>query len=84
MFPFSRYSQTTPHQLSHRSSSLVFTDVRESRFMTIAESEKALLRADFEADVKYKQLIMEAESILQSMRNSVQRWVMQSHIEIAF
>ncbi|XP_011292831.1 uncharacterized protein LOC101895907 [Musca domestica] len=67
-----RYSQTTPHQLSHRSSSLVFTDVRESRFMTIAESEKALLRADFEADVKYKQLIMEAESILQSMRNSVQ------------
>ncbi|XP_073812842.1 uncharacterized protein isoform X2 [Musca autumnalis] len=67
-----RYSQTTPHQLSHRSSSLVFTDVRETRFMTIAESEKALLKADFEADVKYKQLIMEAESILQSMRNSVQ------------
>ncbi|XP_061400757.1 uncharacterized protein LOC133336474 [Musca vetustissima] len=67
-----RYSKTTPHQLSHRSSSLVFTDVRETRFMTIAESEKALLRADFEADVKYKQLIMEAESILQSMRNSVQ------------
>ncbi|XP_075165131.1 uncharacterized protein LOC142237637 [Haematobia irritans] len=67
-----RYSQTTPHQLSHRSSSLVFTDVKENRFMTIAESEKALLRADFEADVKYKQLIMEAESILTSMRNSVQ------------
>ncbi|XP_013119167.2 uncharacterized protein LOC106096129 isoform X1 [Stomoxys calcitrans] len=67
-----RYSHTTPHQLSHRSSSLVFTHVRENRFMTIAESEKALLKADFEADVKYKQLIMEAESILASMRNSVQ------------
>ncbi|XP_065369120.1 serine-rich adhesin for platelets [Calliphora vicina] len=67
-----RFSHTTPHRLSHRSSSLVFTGVRENRFMTVAESEKALLKADFEADVKYRQLIMEAESILLSMRNSLQ------------
>lgn len=43
--------------------------------MTVAESEKILLKADFEADIKYRQLIMEAESILLSMRNSVQRYV---------
>lgn len=42
--------------------------------MTVAESEKALLKADFEADVKYRQLILEAESILVSMRNSLQRY----------
>ena len=42
--------------------------------MTVAESEKILLKADFEADIKYRQLIMEAESILLSMRNSVQRY----------
>uniref|UniRef100_A0A1A9X3T4 Uncharacterized protein n=1 Tax=Glossina brevipalpis TaxID=37001 RepID=A0A1A9X3T4_9MUSC len=65
-----RYSRTTPSQLSQRSNSL--TDAREKRFMTVGESEKALLRADFEADVKYRQLIMEAESILISMRNSAQ------------
>lgn len=39
----------------------------------MSDSEKALLRADFEADLKYRQLIMEAESILITMRNSVQR-----------
>ncbi|XP_037887393.1 uncharacterized protein LOC119636216 isoform X2 [Glossina fuscipes] len=65
-----RYSRTTPSQLSQRSNSL--TDAREKRFMTVGESEKALLRADFEADVKYRQLIMEAELILVSMRNSAQ------------
>lgn len=43
--------------------------------MTIAESEKALLKADLEADMKYKQLIMEAESLLESMKNSLQRCV---------
>lgn len=42
--------------------------------MTIAESEKALLKADLEADMKYKQLIMEAESLLESLKNSLQRW----------
>lgn len=41
--------------------------------MTIAESEKALLKADLEADMKYKQLIMEAESLLESLKNSLQR-----------
>lgn len=45
--------------------------------MTIAESEKALLKADLEADMKYKQLIMEAESLLESMKNSLQRCVVQ-------
>ncbi|XP_037805429.1 uncharacterized protein LOC119599636 isoform X2 [Lucilia sericata] len=67
-----KFSHTTPHRLSHRSSSLVFTSVHENRCMTVAESEKAILKADFEADVKYRQLIMEAESILLSMRNSLQ------------
>ncbi|XP_037952082.1 serine-rich adhesin for platelets [Teleopsis dalmanni] len=65
-----RIYKTSP--LSNRSSSLVFTDVRESRFMTIAESEKALLKADLEADVKYRQLILEAESLLVSIKSSVQ------------
>lgn len=45
--------------------------------MTIAESEKALLKADLEADMKYKQLIMEAESLLESLKNSLQRWEQQ-------
>ncbi|XP_012154795.1 uncharacterized protein LOC101458371 [Ceratitis capitata] len=66
-----RIYETSP--LAHRSSSLVFTDVRDTkRFMTIAESERALLKADLEADVKYRQLIQEAESILVSMKNSMQ------------
>jgi len=47
--------------------------------LTIAESEKALMKADLEADMKYKQLIMEAESLLESLKNSLQRWV--NHFE---
>ncbi|XP_017484447.1 PREDICTED: uncharacterized protein LOC108373109 isoform X1 [Rhagoletis zephyria] len=66
-----RIYETSP--LTNRSSSLVFMDVRDTkRFMTIAESERALLKADLEADVKYRQLIQEAESILVSMKNSMQ------------
>jgi len=67
----SRYFKTSP--LSHRSNSLVLTEAYDSRFLTIAESEKALLKADLEADVKYRQLILEAESLIVSMRNSLQR-----------
>ncbi|KAM7342249.1 uncharacterized protein ACRADG_009718 isoform 2-T5 [Cochliomyia hominivorax] len=67
-----RFSHTTPHRLSHRSSSLVFTSVHKNHYMAVAESEKVLLKADYEADVKYRQLIMEAESILLSVRNSLQ------------
>lgn len=42
--------------------------------MAIAESEKALLKADIEADVKYKQLIHEAETILVSMKTTALRY----------
>ncbi|XP_067631187.1 uncharacterized protein [Eurosta solidaginis] len=66
-----RINEISP--LTNRSSSLVFTDMRDTkRFMTIAESEQALLQADLEADVKYRQLIQEAESLLVSMKNSMQ------------
>ncbi|XP_053965614.1 uncharacterized protein LOC128867976 isoform X2 [Anastrepha ludens] len=66
-----RIYETSP--LTNRSSSLVCVDVCDTkRFMTIAESERALLRADLEADVKYRQLIQEAESLLVSMKNSMQ------------
>lgn len=60
--------------LSNRCNSLTFTEVHSlhSRILAISESEKALLKADLEADVKYKQLIHEAETILFSMKtNSV-------------
>lgn len=67
-----RIYKTSP--LSNRSNSLIFGSVQEPQFMTIAESEKALLKADLEADMKYKQLIMEAESLLESLKNSLQRW----------
>uniref|UniRef100_A0A1B0D2E4 Uncharacterized protein n=1 Tax=Phlebotomus papatasi TaxID=29031 RepID=A0A1B0D2E4_PHLPP len=58
--------------LSNRSNSLTFTEIHSvrSRFLTIAESEKALIKADLEADVKYKQLIHEAETILVSMKTN--------------
>ncbi|XP_055839768.1 uncharacterized protein LOC129907515 [Episyrphus balteatus] len=58
--------------LSTRCSSLTFTEVHSirSKFIAIGESEKALLRADLEADVKYRQLIHEAETILVSMKTS--------------
>lgn len=57
--------------LANRCNSLTFTEIHSvrSRFLAIAESEKALLKADIEADVKYKQLIHEAETILVSMKN---------------
>lgn len=60
--------------LANRCNSLTFTEVHSlhSRILAISESEKALLKADLEADVKYKQLIHEAETILFSMKtNSV-------------
>ncbi|GAB0095515.1 hypothetical protein DMENIID0001_109070 [Sergentomyia squamirostris] len=61
--------------LSNRSNSLTFTEIHSvrSRFLTIAESEKALIKADLEADVKYKQLIHEAETILVSMKGNTLR-----------
>lgn len=61
--------------LSSRSNSLTFTEIHSirSRFLAIAESEKALLEADMEADVKYKQLIHEAETILVSMKTAGSR-----------
>jgi len=66
-----RIYKTSP--LSNRSNSLIFGSCNEKNTLTIAESEKALLKADLEADMKYKQLIMEAESLLESMKNSLQR-----------
>lgn len=47
---------------------MTFTGQHSMR--ALAESEKALIRADLEADVKYKQLIHEAEIILVSMKTS--------------
>ncbi|XP_060657267.1 uncharacterized protein LOC132792060 [Drosophila nasuta] len=68
--PKERIYKTSP--LSNRSNSLIFGNANEPHFMTIAESEKALMKADLEADMKYKQLIMEAESLLESLKNSLQ------------
>lgn len=61
--------------LTQRSNSLTLTEVHaiRGRFVAIAESEKALLKADLEADVKYKQLIHEAETILVSMKTTALR-----------
>lgn len=58
--------------LSNRSNSLTFSEVHliHSRMLAISESEKALIKADLEADVKYRQLINEAESILVSMKSN--------------
>lgn len=44
-------------------------------FITLAESEKMLLRADLEADFKYRQLINEAEHILLSVKSSALRYI---------
>lgn len=64
--------------LSSRCNSLTFSEIHSirSRFLAIAESEKALLKADIEADVKYKQLIHEAETILVTMKTTALRYVM--------
>lgn len=58
--------------LSSRSNSLTFADIHSlnNPLVAIAVSEKALFEADIEADVKYKQLIHDAEAILMSMRSS--------------
>ncbi|XP_058833760.1 uncharacterized protein DDB_G0283357 [Topomyia yanbarensis] len=63
---------TNRSPLTNRSNSLTFTEVHSlhSRILAISESEKALLKADLEADVKYKQLIHEAETILYSMKTN--------------
>lgn len=63
-------SQLNP--LENRANSMTFSDVNSLRngALTVAESEKALIKADLEADVKYKQLIHEAETILVSMKTS--------------
>lgn len=68
-------STMTSTTLSNRCNSLIFTEFHSvrSRFLAIAESEKALLKADIEADVKYKQLIHEAETILVSMKTTALR-----------
>lgn len=59
--------------LCNRSNSLTFNEVHmiHSRMLAISESEKALIKADLEADVKYRQLIHEAESILVSMKSNL-------------
>jgi hypothetical protein len=58
--------------LATRCNSLTFSEVHliHSRMMAISESEKALIKADLEADIKYRQLISEAESILVSMKTN--------------
>lgn len=58
--------------LANRSNSLTFTEIHSirNRFLAIADSEKALLKADLEADLKYKQLIHEAETILVSIKTT--------------
>ncbi|XP_055602696.1 uncharacterized protein DDB_G0283357 [Uranotaenia lowii] len=63
---------TNSSPLGNRCNSLTFTELHslQSRYLAISESEKALLKADLEADVKYKQLIHEAESILFSMKTN--------------
>lgn len=63
---------STASPLSNRSNSLTFTEVYSihSRMMALSDSEKALLKADMEADFKYKQLIHEAETILVSMKTN--------------
>ncbi|XP_017096590.2 uncharacterized protein [Drosophila bipectinata] len=68
--PKEKIYKTSP--LSNRSNSLIFGDMTTKNSLAIAESEKALMKADLEADMKYKQLIMEAESLLESMKNSLQ------------
>lgn len=64
-----------PHDssLTNRSNSLTFSEVHliHSRMLGISDSEKALIKADFEADIKYRQLIHEAESILISMKSNL-------------
>ncbi|KAL7016537.1 hypothetical protein ACKWTF_010049 [Chironomus riparius] len=59
--------------LSNRSNSLTFNEIHmiHNRMLAISESEKALIKADLEADVKYRQLIHEAESILISMKSNL-------------
>lgn len=73
--PLPPYSTSKMVPLSSRCNSLTFTEIHSirSRFLAIAESEKALLKADIEADVKYKQLIHEAETILVSMKTTALR-----------
>lgn len=63
---------STVSPLSNRSNSLTFTEVYSihSRMLALSDSEKALLKADLEADFKYKQLIHEAETILVSMKTN--------------
>ena len=58
--------------LATRCNSLTFSEVHliHSRMLAISESEKALIKADLDADVKYRQLINEAESILVSMKTN--------------
>lgn len=64
-----------PHDssLANRSNSLTFSEVHliHSRMLGISDSEKALIKADLEADMKYRQLIHEAESILISMKSNL-------------
>ncbi|XP_055379416.1 putative uncharacterized protein DDB_G0282133 isoform X2 [Condylostylus longicornis] len=63
-------TKISPLVHQQRSNSLTLTEVHTVRekYIAIAESEKMLLKADLEADIKYKQLIHEAESILVSMK----------------
>lgn len=67
-----RNNSTNMSPLSNRSNSLTFTEVYSihTRMLALSDSEKALLKADLEADFKYKQLIHEAETILVSMKTT--------------
>lgn len=60
--------------ITNRCNSMQLTEVSfKNKFLAMAESEKALLQADLEADCKYKQLIHEAETILVSLKNNTLR-----------
>lgn len=60
--------------ITNRCNSMQLTEVSfKNKFLAMAESEKALQKADLEADFKYKQLIHEAETILDSLKNHTLR-----------
>lgn len=72
--------------LANRSNSLTFTEIHSirNRFLAIADSEKALLKADLEADLKYKQLIHEAETILVSIKTTKNSSSLRYELKISY
>ncbi|KAL5274972.1 hypothetical protein ACFFRR_001150 [Megaselia abdita] len=55
---------------TRRSNSLTLRSESERHCLMVSESEKVLLKADLEADFKYRQLINEAENMLKNMKSS--------------